>query len=173
MYKLKKATKEDIDQLIDLRILEQINDWKDLCTITSENLKQLSQATRKSFLKRLNKDLIMFVIKKDDKIVAQAGLLLQTFLPQMDDFIGKRAYLCNVFTIETERRKKLQLILSDEIVKYCQNEGIRRIDLHASLSQEIFDMYKKLGYQFVTNNARLLIENYHYNNLKIDTIERE
>lgn len=163
MYKLEKATLNDVEELVNLRMIEQANDWKDEYPITEE----LKEATRQAFMERLNKDLIMFVIKKEGKIVAQAGLLLQNFLPQADDYTGKRAYLCNVFTIEPERRKKLQLVLADAIAIYAKEIGLYRIDLHATIEDSVFEMYKKMGYQFVDNNARLILSKYRANNVNL------
>lgn len=167
MYKFSIASSEDIEELVKIRLLEQENDWKNLRVISKEILTNLAHETYKAFEERLNKDLIMFVIKKDNLIVAQAGLLIQQYLPQVDDFSGKRGYLTNVYTIKQERRKKLQLYLSDEIIKFAKNNGINRIDLHATPNKEIFLMYKKLGYQFVNNNARLFIDNYISNNINL------
>ena len=167
MYKFSIAPSEDIEELVKIRLLEQENDWKGLRIISEKNFADLAYETYKAFKERLNKDLIMFIIKKNNVIVAQAGLLIQHYLPQVDNLNGIRGYLTNVYTIKHERRKHLQLYLSDEIIKYAKHNGIERIDLHATPKKEIFLMYKKLGYKFFDNNARLYIDDYIANNVNL------
>ena len=151
-YKL--ATLEDINQFIELRILEQINDWNAKYPVTEE----FKNKTKEAFSKMLGKELYLFIAVEKKQIVATAGLLIQQYLPQMDDYSGRRGYLCNVFTLPDFRRQGIQKKLMKELIDYAKNSlNLSRIDLHSSLSPEVYQMYEKFGFQFVQNNARLLL----------------
>lgn len=148
------ARQSDIPQLVELRMLEQENDWKGEYPI-DENLKQ---DTQKAFEERLNQSLFVAVAEEDGKIVATAAVIPHLYLPQADEHSGRRAYLCNVFTLQEYRRRGIQIELQAFLYQFAKQElHIARLDLHASDGEAVSNLYQKLGWRFVTNNARLFL----------------
>lgn len=145
----------DIPQLLELRMLEQANDWKDQYPIDDE----LKARTKEAFEKMLNKTLFMIIAEDDGKIVATAAVIPHQYLPQADEHTGKRGYLCNVYTLKQYRRRGIQKELMKQIEEFSKNNlGIARLDLHASDGDAVYNMYTKLGWKFVNNNARKFLK---------------
>lgn len=145
------ATKQDIPQLVELRMIEQANDWKDQYPITDE----LKEATRKAFERRMGKSLFIWVAEDQGKIVATAAVIPHDYLPQADELSGKRGYMCNVYTIVAYRRRGIQKILAKLLEQFCKDKlKIARLDLHASDGEEVRKMYESFGYSFRDNGAR-------------------
>lgn len=152
--KYRMATGLDIPQLVELRMLEQENDWKDQYPITQE----FKDITKDFFEKNLVKNLYVFVAEENKKIIATAAIMPHQYLPQADEFTGKRGYLCNVYTLPEYRRRGIQKELFVQLKDFSKRVlKIARIDLHATLSPEVFSMYEKIGFKFVENNARLIL----------------
>lgn len=150
----RKATFKDIPQLVELRMLEQANDWGDEHPITEE----LKEATIEAFENRLNKTLFIWVAEDGDKIVATSAVIPHQYLPQADEITGKRGYLCNVYTLEAYRRRGIQKKLAQLLNSYAkQTLHIARLDLHASPGEVVRRMYENSGWKFVENNARLFL----------------
>lgn len=148
------ASNSDIPQLVELRMLEQENDWKGQYPIDDK----LKEQTRVAFEQMLNKTLFVWVAEENEKIVATTAVIPHQYLPQADEVSGKRGYLCNVYTCVQYRRKGLQKELMKLITEFARDVlKIARMDLHASLAPEVFEMYRNAGWQFVTNNARLFL----------------
>ena len=148
------ASNSDIPQLVELRMLEQENDWKGQYPIDDK----LKEQTRVAFEQMLNKTLFVWVAEENEKIVATKAVIPHQYLPQDEEVSGKRGYLCNVYTCVQYRRKGLQKELMKLITEFARDVlKIARMDLHASLAPEVFEMYRNAGWQFVTNNARLFL----------------
>ncbi len=154
MYECKIALYSDISELVKIRMLDQL-ELRSVLNNEDKDFKKLEEQTKKCLIKRLNKDLFGFVIKKDNKIVATAFIIIQEYLPEESNLTGIRAYLCNVYTVKEERKKGLQKLLFNKIVSFVKAKGIGNIDLHATPMKSVFDMYKKMGYEFTNNNAVL------------------
>ena len=154
MYEFKMATNEDIDEMVKLRMHEQYNCHHDWNLVTPE----LITETKKRLEEWLNKILFAFLIKKDGKIVATSCLMIQTYLPEIGNIPGIRGYLCNVYTIDEERRKGHQKYLANKIYEFARENHIVRIDLHANREEQVYEMYRNMGYDFVPNNGRLMIK---------------
>lgn len=146
------ATTKDIPQLVELRMQEQECDWGNQYSIT----KELKNTTTDFFIKNLNVTFYTFVIEFEGQIVATASLIPHQYLPQADELTGRRAYLCNVWTVPELRRKGLQKLLFEEVSYFCVEHEIKRVDLDASERPEVYEMYKHFGYTFRNNHARLL-----------------
>ena len=148
-----KASKKDISALCDLRIAYLIEDFG---TISSENLKILQKTLPKYYKKHLNKDLFIFVAKRDAEIVACAFLLLVE-KPASPSFItGKTGTVLNVYTKPKYRKNGYAKKLLTMLLKEAKEKNVSVIELKSTEAGYL--LYKALGFEE-------LVEKYH--NMKI------
>ena len=148
-----KASKKDISALCDLRIAYLIEDFG---TISSENLKILQKTLPKYYKKHLNKDLFIFLTKRDAEIVACAFLLLVE-KPASPSFItGKTGTVLNVYTKPKYRKNGYAKKLLTMLLKEAKEKNVSVIELKST--EAGYPLYKALGFEEI-------VEKYH--NMKI------
>lgn len=99
-----------------------------------------------------------FVLGADGEIAAGAGLWLVDWPPQMMDFAPYRGYIMNVYTEPGCRKRGLARDLVETILKWCREQGIYVVSLHASECGR--PVYESLGFQ-PTNELRLMMPPVH------------
>lgn len=77
---MRLATDKDIEELSQLRILQQKDDWQE----EFEDKYNLLNVTREYLKAHLNKDIYMF-IEEDADIIATCGIHIINYLPQCND----------------------------------------------------------------------------------------
>lgn len=92
------------------------------------------------------------VTAPDASIVAGAGLWLMDWPPHMIGKGGRRGNILNVYTVEDFRRRGLARKLMEAALRWCGENQVDTIILHASPSGR--DLYESLGFT-PTNEMRL------------------
>ncbi len=139
---IRLADIKDIDELCDLRVSQQKDDWDD----EYEDKFDLYHTTKKYLEKHLNKDVYLFLNIADGKIVATCGLQIIEYLPQCNDN-GRYGFIFNVFTLREYRRKGLQYELIEKVIKFAKERELCEISL-SSDSDDAIKLYKKFGFEF-------------------------
>ena len=151
-----KATLKDIGVLTDLRIA-YLNE--DLGVISDKNL-ELMQATLPSYYeKHLNKDLMVYVARDEEDIVACAFLLIVE-KPMSPSFItGKTGTVLNVYTKPESREKGYAKKLMTMMLEGAKAQGLSVIELKAT--EDGYSLYKSVGFEDVVakyHNMKILLQ---------------
>ncbi len=136
------ANKMDIDKIVQIRIKQQKDDWKEEY-IDKYNLMN----TTKIYLeKHLNNNFYAFIEEKDNDIIAICCLKVIEYLPQCNDN-GKQGYVCNVYTMDEFRNKGIQTNLLKEVINFAIKNNLCELNLETD-SEKAISIYKKLGFDF-------------------------
>ena len=136
------ANKMDIDKIVQIRIKQQKDDWKEEY-IDKYNLMN----TTKIYLeKHLNNNFYAFIEEKDNNIIAICCLKVIEYLPQCNDN-GKQGYVCNVYTRDEFRNKGIQTNLLKEVINFAIKNNLCELNLETD-SEKAISIYKKLGFDF-------------------------
>jgi GNAT superfamily N-acetyltransferase len=93
-----------------------------------------------------------FVVDEAGQIIAGAGVWLMDWPPHGTDPRGPRANILNVYTEPEHRCQGLARGLTQVVLDWCRERGIRAVILHAS--KEGRPMYESMGFK-PTNEMRL------------------
>ena len=138
---IRKATVEDIDILIRLRIDYLVTDNGNLAK-DEETAIRSQLATY--FPKHINDDFIAILAEKDSNVVSTAFLAISE-KPANPAFItGKTGTLLNVLTYPEYRRKGLATRVVSLLIEEARKSGVSSIDLSAT--QDGKPLYEKLGF---------------------------
>ena len=132
----------DIPELIRLRIAYMIDDFG---SITEYEETCMRKQLPGYFERRLGKELIAFVARAEDRLVAAAYLLViekpaNPYLPN-----GLGGDVLSVYTEEAYRGQGICTRLMKDLVAYGKSRGLCRIDLRATEQGE--PIYRKVGFQ--------------------------
>ena len=148
MYRL--AEIEDIDQIAELRILQQKELFKENYKIDVEKFYNNTQVF---LLENLNKNIYFFVKELDSKLVSMCGIQLVKYMPLHNEELVERGYVCSVYTREEYRKKGIQTHLLREVIKFSKDKNIGILELKTS-NPEAVKVYHKVG--FKDNNSMKL-----------------
>ena len=139
---MRKANKNDIDKIVQIRIKQQKDDWKDEY-VDKYNLLKIT----KTYLEKyLNNNFYAFIEEKDDDIIALCCLQIIEYLPQCNDN-GLEGYICSVYTKDEFRNKGFQTNLLKEVIKFATKNKLCELTL-LSDNEKAISIYKKLGFEF-------------------------
>ena len=136
------ACKEDISELIRLRIAYMIDDFG---SISEYERTCMEEQLPGYFDRRLGKELIAFVARAEGRLVAAAYLLIiekpaNPFLPN-----GLDGEVLSVFTENEYRGQGICTQLMKNMIEYAKEKRLCRIDLIAT--EEGYPVYKKVGFE--------------------------
>ncbi len=137
-----EATKDDIDELIRLRIAYMIDDFGSVSEHESECMrKQLPDY----FNRKLGDELVAFTAKDNGRMVAVAYLHIIEMPANSILLNGLYGEVLSVYTEPEYRGKGICTQLIRNLVEYGRNRGLGRIDLSAT--KEGYPIYKKIGFE--------------------------
>jgi GNAT superfamily N-acetyltransferase len=136
------AKKEDIPELIRLRIAYMIDDYG---FIGKYERHAMEEQLPKYYDRKLGKDLIIFVGRAKSRLVATVYLLIieKPANPSLPN--GLEGEVLNVFTEEEYRGQGISTYLMKEMIAYAKEKHLCRINLKATA--EGYRLYKKLGFE--------------------------
>ncbi len=138
---IRKATIEDIDILIKLRIDLLLA----LCgSLASDEEIAIRSQLSTYFFKHINHDFLAILAEIDNNVVSMAFLVISE-MPASPEFItGKRGTLLNVFTYPEYRRMGFATKVISLIIEDAKQYGVSMIDLDATQDGKL--LYEKLGF---------------------------
>ena len=136
------ATKEDIDDLIRLRIA-YMND--DFGSVSDHERKCMEAQLPNYFQRKLGTELVAFVAKDKDRIVSVAYLHIIEMPANSILLNGLCGEVLNVYTEPEYRGHGLCTKLMLNLIECGKNRGLGRIDLSAT--DEGYPIYSRLGFK--------------------------
>ena len=139
------ANKEDIDELVRLRIAYMIDDFG---SITDYEKEAMEKQLPDFFQRKLGTELVAFVARdaKDEKKLVSVAYLLIMEKPANPFFPnGLDSEVLSVYTEEEYRGKGICTQLMKNLVEYAKEEEVCRIDLIAT--EDGYPIYKKIGFE--------------------------
>ncbi len=148
-----EATKDDIDELIRMRIAYMKDDFGSV----SEHEKEcMENQLRDYFGRKLGTELVAFVAKdverNTEKIVSVAYLHIIEMPANSVLLNGFYGTVLSVFTENEYRGKGLCTKLMQNLIAYGKEHGLGRIDLSAT--NDGYRIYEKLGFKEKDNRYR-------------------
>ena len=137
-----EATKEDIDELIRMRIAYMMDDFG---SVTEQERKGMETQLPDYFSRKLGTELIAFVAKDEDRIVSVAYLHIIEMPANSVLLNGLYGEVLSVYTEPDYRRKGICTKLMNNLVEYGKSIGLGRIDLSAT--DEGYPIYAKIGFK--------------------------
>ena len=137
-----KATIKDINGLTDLRLAYL---QEDLGVITDKQL--IQESLPGYYEKHLNKDLMVYIARDDEDIVACAFLLIVE-KPMSPSFItGKTGTVLNVYTKPEYRNKGYAKKLMTMMLEDATAQDVSVIELKST--EDGYSLYKSVGFEDV------------------------
>jgi len=136
------ANKDDIDELIRLRIAYMIDDFG---SVSDFERKCMEEQLPDYFERKLGKELIAFVARAEGRLIAAAYLLIlekptSPLLPN-----GLDSEVLSVYTEDEYRGRGICTTLMKNMIEYAKEKKLCRIDLIAT--QDGYPVYKKIGFE--------------------------
>ncbi len=152
--KIKRLCKEDIEDIIPLRIALQKFEFKDNLGI-DENI--LINKTREFLNENLNKDLFMYGVYTNKELVSICGLNILKYFPQANDLSCKVGYIASVYTKEKYRQKGYQKKIFEKCIELGKEFGITRFKLGV-VNPIAMKMYESFGFVDDKNAKKMKVE---------------
>ena len=150
-----EASKDDIEQLIRLRIAYMIDDFGG---VSDHEKKCMEKQLPDYFDRKLGDELIAFVAKEGNRIVSVAYLHIIEMPANSILLNGLYGEVLSVYTEPEYRGKGLCTKLIQNLVDYGKKRGLGRVDLSAT--KEGYPIYAKVG--FVDKEQRYTDMRYRY-----------
>ncbi|MED3651743.1 MULTISPECIES: GNAT family N-acetyltransferase [Heyndrickxia] len=135
----RKATIEDINQLIDLRKKQLIDEGIEPTIDIDPELSAFFKEKLKTG------SLIQWLAEDNDEIIACGAIIFYDFPPTYTNKSGKKGYITNMFTKESYRGQGIATSLLKKLVDEAKDRRVIKIWLGASkLGRPV---YKKFGFK--------------------------
>lgn len=135
----RKASTEDIDQLVELRKKQLIDEGIEPSINIDLELSDF-------FMRKLADDtLTQWLVEADGKVIACGAVVFYEFPPSYTNRTGKKAYIANMYTDENYRGQGIAKILLMKLVEEVKLRGVSKIWLSASTMGK--PVYKKFGFR--------------------------
>ncbi|KAA0547129.1 GNAT family N-acetyltransferase [Bacillus sp. BGMRC 2118] len=137
MLTYRKATINDIEQMIELRKIQLIDEGLQPTDIDKELYDFFSESLSEGRL-------IQYLVEDGGKIVASGAVMFYDFPPSFSNPTGKKAYFANMYTDDQYRGKGIATNLLTRLVEEVRLMGVSKIWLAASEMGR--PVYKKFGF---------------------------
>lgn len=154
MITYRKATIDDLDELVRLRIEFMTEVVK---TVDHDKVQTVKSALIDYFNKALvNNDYISWLALDEDKIVGTSGLCFYTVPPSLKYISGNVAYIMNMYTVPAYRSKGIATNIFEKTVSEAKSMGYKKICLNATDMGK--PLYKKFGFKEIEGDMAILFE---------------
>ena len=144
--KFDKALEKDINELTELRIAYLQEDFG---IISESDLQSMKETLPQYLKKHLNRDLMVYIGREKDEIVACAFLLVVE-KPMSPAFLtGKTGTVLNVYTKPEHRKKGYAGQLMTMLLEDAKENGLSVIELKAT--EDGYHLYKSVGFEDVVS----------------------
>lgn len=149
MIKIRTATKDDIEDLMNVRLemLRIVNNLSDSETFDTTLIEQ----SRNYFL---NGNQTTVIAVDENKIVGCATISYINIMPTYSHPTGNRAHLMNVYTNKNYRRQGIAKQMVGMLIEEAKSKGATEISLDAT--EDGRPLYKSLG--FKENKEAMVLE---------------
>ena len=127
IYEYKKATIEDIDELVRTRIIvlraaNKLSDDVDMSLVEKESYEYYMRALETG-------EHIAYLVYDNGTFIGAGGVSFYQVMPTYHNPTGKKAYIMNMYTVPEYRRQRIAFHTLDLLVKDAREQGMTQIAL--------------------------------------------
>ncbi len=147
----KKATIQDIDELIHTRITvlraaNKLSDDVDMSDVERESYEYYKRAL-------ISGEHVTYLVYDEDTFVGAGGISFYQVMPTYHNPSGRKAYIMNMYTAPEYRRKGIAYHTLDLLVNAAKEHGISQISLEATKAGR--PLYEKYGFVKMNDEMEL------------------
>lgn len=151
-FTIKKATQEDIKELVRTRIIvlraaNKLSDDVDMSEVEKQSYDYYTHALK-------NGEHIAYLVYDNDKFIGAGGISFYQVMPTYHNPSGKKAYIMNMYTAPEYRRQGVAYRTLDLLVNDARKKGILQIGLEATDMGR--PLYEKYGFVKMQDEMELL-----------------
>ena len=152
IYEYKKATIEDIDELVRtrsivLRAANKLSDDVDMSLVEKESYEYYMRALETG-------EHIAYLVYNNGTFIGAGGVSFYQVMPTYHNPTGKKAYIMNMYTVPEYRRQRIAFHTLDLLVKDTWEQGVSRIALEATDMGR--PLYEKYGFVKMEDEMELI-----------------
>ena len=139
-FKYKKATLEDIDELVRTRVIvlraaNKLPDDEDMSEVEQESYAYYKRALESG-------EHIAYLVYDNKNFVGAGGVSFYQVMPTYHNPTGKKAYIMNMYTAPEYRRLGIAFHTLDFFVKAAKEQGVSQIALEATdMGRPLYERY--------------------------------
>ena len=140
IYEYKKATIEDIDELVRTRIIvlraaNKLSDDVDMSLVEKESYDYYMRALETG-------EHIAYLVYDNGTFIGAGGVNFYQVMPTYHNPTGRKAYIMNMYTASEYRRQGIAFYTLDLLVKDAWEQGVSRIALEATdMGRPLYEKY--------------------------------
>ena len=151
-YEYKKATIEDIDELVRTRIIvlraaNKLSDDVDMSVVEKESYEYYKSALETG-------EYIAYLVYDNETFIGAGGVSFYQVMPTYHNPTGKKAYIMNMYTAPEYRRQGIAFHTLDLLVKDIRKQGVSQITLEATEMGR--SLYEKYGFVKMEDEMELI-----------------
>ena len=151
-FECKRATMEDIDELVRTRIIvlraaTKFSDDEDMSVVAEESYAYDWRALESG-------EHIAYLVYDNGKFIGAGGLSFYQVMPTYHNSTGKKAYIMNMYTAPAYRRQGIAFHTLDLLVKDIRKQGVSQITLEATEMGR--PLYEKYGFVKMEDEMELI-----------------
>ena len=151
-YEYKKATIEDINELVRTRIIvlravNKLSDDVDMSVVEKESYEYYKRALETG-------EHITYLVYDNGTFIGAGGVSFYQVMPTYHNPTGKKAYIMNMYTAPEYRRKGIAIHTLDLLVKDAREQGVSQITLEATEMGR--SLYEKYGFVKMEDEMELI-----------------
>ena len=142
IYEYKKATIENINELVRTRIIvlraaNKLSDDVDMSLVEKESYEYYKRTLE-------NGEHIAYLVYDNEIFIGAGGVSFYQVMPTYHNPTGKKAYIMNMYTHPDYRRRGIASAVLDLLVKEALTRGVEHISLEATSMGR--PLYTKFGF---------------------------
>lgn len=151
-FEYKKATSEDIEELVRTRIIvlraaNKLSDKVDLSVVEEESYAYYRRALKTG-------EHIAYLVYDNEKFIGAGGVSFYQVMPTCHNPTGKKAYIMNMYTAPEYRRQGIAFHTLDLLVQDAKEQGVLQIALEATGMGR--PLYERYGFAKMEDEMELL-----------------
>ena len=151
-YEYKKATIEDLDELVRTRIivLRAANKLSD-----EEDMSEVEKQSREYYKRALQTEKhIAYLVYENERFIGAGGVSFYQVMPTYHNPSGKKAYIMNMYTAPEYRRQGIAGRTLDLLMAEAKERGVLQISLEATEMGR--PLYEKYGFSAMRDEMELV-----------------
>ena len=152
IYEYKRATVENIDELVRTRIIvlraaNKLSDNTDMSVVEKESFAYYQRALE-------NGEHIAYLVYNNGTFIGAGGVSFYQVMPTYHNPTGKKAYIMNMYTVPEYRRQGIAIHTLDLLVRDAREQGVSQIALEATDMGR--PLYERYGFVKMENEMELI-----------------
>ena len=152
MFEYKRATQEDIEELVRTRMIvlraaNQLSDEADMSVVEQESYAYYKRALETG-------EHIAYLVYDNGTFIGAGGVSFYQVMPTYHNSSGKKAYIMNMYTAPEYRRQGIAFHTLDLLVRDAKEQGVSQIALEATKMGR--PLYEKYGFVKMQDEMELL-----------------